>query len=282
MQKPDYERLTKEELVEHCEHFFEFTSEMMKELETKQKRIVEFQEILRNIHVQPVQVTVAPKLTNFEKVKQFHAVFNKEPDPTKPIRIEKEPTDEQKRMILLRKKLVTEEFVEAMYEFDNMMLKKDRAHTNIMALMKELADILYVVYGTAAAFGIDLDDVFSEVHDSNMSKLDEAGNPIYREDGKVLKGPHYKEPDMYYAIYVKKAAANFPEVRKIANYIRDETNKYYNENGNLKGNTNIEDINYFSPPYSQPYFVGEIDTVKFKNENKYHPDNIKKDDDEDS
>lgn len=61
---------------------------------------------------------------------------------------------------------------------------------------KELADIVYVVYGAAIELGIDLDSVFSEVHRSNMSKLGEDGKPHYREDGKVLKGPNYHEADV--------------------------------------------------------------------------------------
>jgi predicted HAD superfamily Cof-like phosphohydrolase len=57
-----------------------------------------------------------------------------------------------------------------------------------------LTDLLYVVYGAGHAFGIDLDDSFREVHVSNMSKLGEDGKPIYREDGKVMKGPKFKPP----------------------------------------------------------------------------------------
>ena len=59
-----------------------------------------------------------------------------------------------------------------------------------------LTDILYVTYGAGAAFGIDLDKCFEEVHNSNMSKLDRKGHPIYREDGKILKGPDYFEPNL--------------------------------------------------------------------------------------
>lgn len=63
-------------------------------------------------------------------------------------------------------------------------------------LAKELADLLYVVYDAAAAFGLDIDKVFAEVHSSNMSKLGSDGKPIYREDGKVLKGPNYTPPNL--------------------------------------------------------------------------------------
>ena len=59
-----------------------------------------------------------------------------------------------------------------------------------------LADIAYVVFGAALTFGIDLDAVLAEVHRSNMSKLGLDGKPVYREDGKVLKGPGYFRPDV--------------------------------------------------------------------------------------
>lgn len=62
---------------------------------------------------------------------------------------------------------------------------------------KELADLVYVVYGTADYLGIDLDKVLEAVHVSNMTKFDpETGKPFYREDGKVIKGPYYKPADL--------------------------------------------------------------------------------------
>lgn len=67
---------------------------------------------------------------------------------------------------------------------------------NIIEVADALTDILYVVYGMGATFGIDLDKCFTEVHNSNMSKLGEDNKPIYRDDGKVLKGPNYFEPDL--------------------------------------------------------------------------------------
>ena len=63
-------------------------------------------------------------------------------------------------------------------------------------LLKELADLVYVTYGMAATFGWDLDEAVRRVHASNMSKLGTNGKPIYRDDGKVLKGPNYKKPDL--------------------------------------------------------------------------------------
>ena len=62
--------------------------------------------------------------------------------------------------------------------------------------LKELADLVYVCYQYAANMGWDLDEALHRVHESNMSKLDEDGKPIYRDDGKVLKGPNYAPPNL--------------------------------------------------------------------------------------
>ena len=62
--------------------------------------------------------------------------------------------------------------------------------------LKELCDLVYVCYQFAANNGWDLDEAMDRVHKSNMSKLDENGQPIYRADGKVLKGPNYKPPNL--------------------------------------------------------------------------------------
>ena len=61
-------------------------------------------------------------------------------------------------------------------------------------LLKEIDDLLYVTYGLAVSFGLNADVGFKRVHESNMSKLGEDGKPVYREDGKVLKGANYKAP----------------------------------------------------------------------------------------
>ena len=62
--------------------------------------------------------------------------------------------------------------------------------------LKELADLVYVCYQYAASQDWDLDEAMRRVHNSNMSKLDEYGKPIYRPDGKVLKGPNYEPPNL--------------------------------------------------------------------------------------
>jgi predicted HAD superfamily Cof-like phosphohydrolase len=63
-------------------------------------------------------------------------------------------------------------------------------------LVKELSDLVFVCYQFAAAFNLDLDKAMTLVFESNMSKLDEQGKPIFRPDGKVLKGPNYQPPDL--------------------------------------------------------------------------------------
>jgi predicted HAD superfamily Cof-like phosphohydrolase len=85
---------------------------------------------------------------------------------------------------LLRLVLVKEEYAEVL------------SAVEAEDLLKELADLVYVTYGYAATFGWNLDEAVRRVHASNMSKLDDDGKPIYREDGKVLKGPHYEAPDL--------------------------------------------------------------------------------------
>ena len=67
---------------------------------------------------------------------------------------------------------------------------------DLVEVADAIADLLYVVYGAALTFGIPADEVFAEVHRSNMTKLGTDGLPIYRDDGKVLKGPHYSPPQL--------------------------------------------------------------------------------------
>lgn len=87
----------------------------------------------------------------------------------------------------VRATLIEEEFKEVMEAL---------ASGNREAMAKELSDLVYVCYGTALVYDIDLDRAIEEVHKSNMTKLGDDGKPILREDGKVLKGPNYKPPNM--------------------------------------------------------------------------------------
>ena len=67
---------------------------------------------------------------------------------------------------------------------------------DLLGIADALADIVYVAYGTALTYGIDLDAVLQEVHRSNMGKLDSDGKPLIRDDGKVLKSERYFPPDI--------------------------------------------------------------------------------------
>lgn len=71
---------------------------------------------------------------------------------------------------------------------------------DLIGIADALADIVYVIYGTALTYGIDLDSVLREVHRSNMSKLAGDGKPLIREDGKVLKSDRYFPPDIAAAL----------------------------------------------------------------------------------
>jgi predicted HAD superfamily Cof-like phosphohydrolase len=114
--------------------------------------------------------------SNCEKVLEFHETYN--------CAIGEKPA---LQLVRLRKKLNREEHKE---------LNKAIVSKDIPAIAKELCDLLYVVYGMGITFGIPVDECFAEVHRSNMSKLGPDGKPIYRADGKVLKGPDYFEPDL--------------------------------------------------------------------------------------
>ena len=89
--------------------------------------------------------------------------------------------------------LIVEEFKEFL-QAEGMLFMHGRNHSE--ECLKELADLVYVCYQYAENMGWFFDEALNRVHESNMSKLDEDGNPIYRDDGKVLKGPNYKPPDL--------------------------------------------------------------------------------------
>lgn len=117
--------------------------------------------------------------SNFEKVKDFMDVFGQE------VKTKAEFPDINTSA--LRLKLIKEEYKE---------LVESMEQQDLIGVADALTDLLYVVYGAGLAFGINLDECFDEVHRSNMSKLDSNGNPIYREDGKVMKGPNFFEPNL--------------------------------------------------------------------------------------
>ena len=88
---------------------------------------------------------------------------------------------------------MVEEFKEFL-EAEGMLFMHGRNHQT--DALKELADLVYVCYQYAENMSWNLDEAMNRVHESNMSKLDKDGKPIYRDDGKVLKGPNYKPPDL--------------------------------------------------------------------------------------
>jgi len=118
-------------------------------------------------------------ISNFEKVGDFMEAFGQE--------VKCEPEFPDMKTQELRYNLIIEEVRE---------LADGITNKDIVEVADALTDILYVVYGAGHAFGIDLDECFEEVHNSNMSKLGDNGRPIYREDGKVMKGPNYFEPNL--------------------------------------------------------------------------------------
>ena len=93
----------------------------------------------------------------------------------------------------MQRTLIVEEFKEFL-EAENQLLTG--FVVNATDTLKELADLVYVCYQYAENLGWDLDEALYRVHQSNMSKLGEDGKPIYREDGKVLKGPNYEPPNL--------------------------------------------------------------------------------------
>ena len=118
-------------------------------------------------------------MTNFEKVGLFMKTFGQEVKTT--------PSLSTEKINNLRISLIDEELNELKSAIKNKDLKET---------VDALTDILYVTYGAGHAFGVNLDQCFDEVQRSNMSKLGENGKPIYNDQGKVLKGPNYFEPNL--------------------------------------------------------------------------------------
>jgi predicted HAD superfamily Cof-like phosphohydrolase len=126
--------------------------------------------------------------TNFQKVGEFMRCMGQDVK-TSPV------STVENKLVHLRMDLIKEEAVELEEEFISILKTNDNP-LKLRDLAKELTDLLYVVYGAGHAFGIDLDKCFEEVHNSNLSKLGSDGRPVYRDDGKVVKGPNYMAPDM--------------------------------------------------------------------------------------
>ena len=118
-------------------------------------------------------------ISNFESVGDFMEAFGQE--------VLTAPTSPDADLAALRLELIDEEVQE---------LRDGISKGSMLEIADALTDILYVVYGAGHAFGIDLDECFFEVHRSNMTKLGPDGRPLYRDDGKVLKGPNYSQPNL--------------------------------------------------------------------------------------
>ena len=118
-------------------------------------------------------------MSNFNKVGTFMKTFGQE--------VKTKPSFSTHKINKLRLDLIKEELSELTEAMNN---------RDLLEVADALTDILYVTYGAGHAFGINLDKCFDEVQNSNMSKLDENGKPIYNEAGKVMKGPNYFKPDL--------------------------------------------------------------------------------------
>ena len=118
-------------------------------------------------------------MTNFEKVGVFMKTFGQN--------VKQSSSFSSEKINALRVSLIKEELGELI----EAMNKKD-----LVEVADALTDILYVTYGAGHAFGINLDECFNEVQNSNMSKLDSNGRPIYNDKGKVMKGPNYFKPNL--------------------------------------------------------------------------------------
>ena len=123
-------------------------------------------------------------MSNFNKVKIFMETFGQE--------VKKNPSFSSDKINKLRYDLIKEELDE---------LNEAMSSKNLLEVADALTDILYVTYGAGHAFGINLDQCFEEVQNSNMSKLDENGKPIYNDAGKVMKGPNYFKPNLSKFVY---------------------------------------------------------------------------------
>lgn len=124
---------------------------------------------------------MAKSKPSLEMVREFHTVFGQP--------INKTPFIGDNDLNILRLELLIEE----LEELDEALLKRDSVE-----VLDALCDLQYVLDGTFLALGYGhlKDKAMAEVHRSNMTKLDEEGKPIYREDGKILKGPNFSEPDL--------------------------------------------------------------------------------------
>lgn len=117
-------------------------------------------------------------LTPFAMVREFHEIYG--------LPIADTPGHPSPEEIKLREDLLSEEY----WEYDRAVAKND-----LVEIADALCDMVYIILGTCLVYGLPFDEIFMEVHRSNLSKLDD-GKSILREDGKVLKGKNYSPPDI--------------------------------------------------------------------------------------
>lgn len=136
------------------------------------------------------------KMNSYERVREFMETFG-HPVYDRP----QEITDAD--WLHMRLELIREELGELYeacgYETNEwleVVPTRQMDRTDVVAAADALGDLEYVVNGMALGMGIDLPAIVKEVHRSNMTKLGADGKPIYREDGKILKGPDYEQPDL--------------------------------------------------------------------------------------
>ncbi len=133
-------------------------------------------------------------------VRRFHEVYGL------PVKTDTPNVDRQR--VHMRMRLIAEEFAElfgAVYgsrareiveEATARAAAADSRRRDTVETADALGDLVYVIYGMALETGIPMGAVLAEIQASNLSKLGEDGKPIYREDGKVLKGPHFFPPNL--------------------------------------------------------------------------------------
>jgi NTP pyrophosphatase (non-canonical NTP hydrolase) len=119
--------------------------------------------------------------SNLEQAKEFRTKYNIK-------------NSDSRRARAYQLSLIIEEYKEFLLA-DEMLCRNTEKYKE--ECLKELADLVYVCYQYAVNMGWDLDKALKLVHKSNLSKLDEEGKPILRDDGKILKGPNYKKPNLH-------------------------------------------------------------------------------------
>lgn len=137
---------------------------------------------------------VSTALTPYEALKEFHETYRlvvRKPGDPIDFSLENDDVDDE-ALFNLRASLNEEEWAE---------LQEAWLGDDLVAYVDAVCDLVYVTVGSLVSFGVDFDRCFAEVHRSNMSKLDENGQPIIRQDGKILKGPNFTKPDLRSIIY---------------------------------------------------------------------------------